>query len=335
MSLSDVRLYGLIALCLVAGEGLLELRAERRGFGTLVGDAMRSGQVVETTVREIGPTEGFPFRNRVIAPDAATRPVIWIGSASYAEDDRYDVDEVFPAQAQQFLADSFGIEATILNASRGGNTAATAERDLRQFGSDWSPDYAVLYHMTNDLHGLARTTSFDPIPEGPASQGWDLLGRLYERTTLYNQLRANFTPEISRHRLLPDTLHPAADSAFLSRVRAFTATAAEVGAQPVLVTFAVRHGEGEPPSPETTRWMLRWNPALSPRGYLATLYEWNELMRHEGAKPENEIIEVSDHVSGRAELFRDPVHFLPDGHAAVGFQLAEGLARIIRADVSR
>ncbi|MEM7417560.1 MAG: GDSL-type esterase/lipase family protein [Gemmatimonadota bacterium] len=334
MKLQHLSLFALIGLVLLAGELALEVRAYRRGFETLLlppPPQMASGGE-EGVASPYGPAEGFPFRSPLLEPAAGEATRIWFASSSYAEDVRYSVPAIFPNVAADLLNDSLGMDVQLLNAAIAGFTVESNTRQLESLGPTWSPDWVVLYQMTNDLHQLADPVRLRVLQTGsatPTESSFDLsafLGRTVERATLFQQLTANVTPRITAYRLLPHEPPEGSGPAFEARIREFLTAARSIGARPILATFAPRATDPADLAPATRTWMLRWNPNQTPDGYLATVLEWNEAIRRVAAEESVPLIDAERALGGRLENYRDFAHFTEDGHQIAARFFAERLA---------
>jgi len=347
MKLRYLSVLGLTALVLVVLEVGLEARAYRRGFGSVLfgegqvrlGDSSASSDL---PARALGPQDGFPFRSRVVPREMDPDVVrIWLGSASHAEDVAVPVLQLFPNRMGALLGES----VQVLNASRAGLTLGGNTRELRDLGPEWRPGFAVLYGLSMDLGTLSRRflaeggRSPDPgegemLEAGPeAGQAESVSGpfrrldQLYEQTTVYAQLKSNLTTLVTRQRVLADSLPDGAIQVFRSSVESFVEAARDVGAEPVLTTFATSHGWEEagalPLAAE--KFMVRYNPYLRPSGWLKAVHDLNEVFRAVAEDMDVALIELEPSLTGRSGLFRDPVHFTVGGHEEVALLLAQGM----------
>lgn len=334
MKIKFLSLFGLIAVCLGGSELLLEARAARRGYDTLLfGAAQTVTSSPGRSMNAYGPTSEFPFRSRIVPRVTAPGTVrIWIASASYAQDLWFPPDRVFPSIAAQLLAESTTRRIEVLNRSEAGLSIPGNLDHLRLDGDAWHPDIIVLYQLTNDLNQLTRSggehtgDGYDPAsnPTSPRA-----LTKLYERTTWFAHLKANVTPKFSGSRLLPGTLSDSADAAFQNRIRTFLNIADSLGAIPVLMTFATRIQHADSLDTSARDWLLRWNPDLSPEGYVRTVSAWNRHIRQIAEQEAVPIIDVESQMRGRSDLFRDFAHFERDGHTELARIVAAALLPLI------
>lgn len=320
MSLRALAIPAVIAVFLILCEIALEARAHQRGFGTLVGTV--ADEIVTKADVERDGERPFPFSGEPLSPStvAASEPIIWVASSSYALG-----DDAFPIVAQADLRSSGLPDALILTEATVGASIPMNARRLRDTGAEWRPDVVVLYQLTNDLHGLAAPDSESP-EDAAAEEGSprraEPLRRIYEQTTLYAQLTANFTPWVSQYRLSPASVPAAADSVFSTRIRGFVELARELGAIPVLGTLATSHELDQAIPRDRRFWMLRWNPHLSPEAYLRTVEMWNELIRQTASELGVQVWDAQGLLGGDAEYFTDLVHLTPEGHRILGEALA-------------
>ena len=344
MKLNYLNLYALIAFFLVAGEVALEVRANHRGYQTLLFGEPSASHTGDTgshvddyldPADEFGPTESFPFRSPVIGTEKPTEAIrVWFASSSYAEDTRFPTPNVFPNAAARTVAEALNRPVQMLNRSRAGYVIPSNIQHLNKSGKQWAPDLVLLYQMTNDLNqlsrpGLSNGPELEPSPVRFSLDLGDFLGRLYEQTTLFEQLSANVTPRLTAHRLLPDSLPRQATVAFRQRVIEFVAAAEASDAKPVLLTFAPRFHDAEKLTTETRYSLLRWNPYLSPEGFIRTLQNWNEAIRNIASEEGIPLIDLERRTKGKSHLYRDFVHLTREGHKEFAAALADGIIEIL------
>ena len=343
MKLRYLTVLGLMALGLVSLEVALEYRAYRRGFASILFGPQRVrftsvAPSFATDAARLGPTDEFPFRSPVLVgtpEDGTVR--IWLGSASHAEDLAVPVQGLFPNRMGEILTEG-GLPTEVLNASRAGLIIAGNTRDLRERGPDWTPDYALLYGMGGDITELSQwfLGGHGPVSNpGQSREDGEALGdvvsgpflrlnELHERTTLYAQLKANITSLITLERVLAQDLPSEAVAVFRDRIHDFLRAAEEVGAVPVLITFATSHSFAaidELPR-DARKYFGRYNPYLSPRGWLKAAREFNEVLRKIAQERGVLLLDLDSRLTDEAHFFRDPVHFTPAGHEEAAAFLA-------------
>ena len=333
MRLRDLTLVLMIAAFLIGGEALLEARAHRRGFDTLAASIVQGPSSRDSdSVPRWGPTPDFPFASERTAESLQPDPdalVVWVSSSSYA----LGGASSFPRFAQDSLRALGFAGAVVLAEATAGRSMSENMAVLRDEAARWKPDVVVLYQLTNELHAFAVPGVADA--SGVASNAGeglfgDALPRLYERTTLYAQLSANFTPWFSQHQLTPSALPASADTLFAQLVRGFIETARNVGARPVLTTLATSHRLGDVVPRDRRFWMLKWNPYYQPDAYLRTVERWNRIIRDAGLGAEVAVLDAAELLAGKPELFVDLVHLTDGGKRVLGGALADEIARVRR-----
>lgn len=322
MSLRHLKVVLWIGAFLVVLELALEVRAARRGWDTLFfGDAAGvSGDPA------VGPTELFPFRSRLLPVDAAGARRIWVASSSYGADLQVPVDEVFP----NLLGAELGAQP--LNASVDGYTIAKNVEVLRAHGPVWRPDVCVLYQMSNDIDwistrlGVADSESIG-AGEADAGAGPGWIARTCEQTTLYKHLKTQLTARLTKARVLRDTLGGEGERRFEASVREFVAVARELGARPVLCTFATSHVRAnlEQLPSEYEHNLLRFNDQLSMRGWLDSIERNNRVLGRVAREEGLVLVDLAGALAGRSEHFRDFWHFRPEGHRIAAATIARVL----------
>ena len=328
---------------LAAGEFALELRASARGFRTLLFGA----PVVAASASdgEFGPSSRFPFRSRV-APrerrDGVTR--IWIASASYAEHVRMPVEGIWPVLLQDEL-EARGLDVEVLNASQAGWELHRSVRTLRELGEAWAPDLVLVYQMSNDLDRIASAlvgravdpeADLDAIPEPPPPPSDLDPTEVARQTTAYELMRSKLGPLVGDLRPQCDGRAPGINAAAAARVearfRGVIACGRELGATPMLVSFATAYPDPmQPLPPEFAAGLKRANSLLSSEGWRRWVRLGDECMRRVAEAEGVPVLEVATALDGRPELFVDQYHFTPEGHQLFAMQLANELEPRLRA----
>ncbi len=340
-----------IACFLLVVELPLEVRAVRRGW-----EALLLGKDVGWATSgdaRFGPSEDFPFRSLIVAAPGAPAPEaesardafrVWTASSSYGADLQLEPELVFPNLLGTLLSER-GRETVTLNCSFDGSTIVQNTTDLRAFGPTWRPHAVVLYQMSNDIDqlsqrgavegatspgaaGAAETASESP-GAGSGANG-NVLQRLVEQTTVYKHLKSIVTARLTKGRVLRDALGPDEVAAFEARLNRFIATARELGAQPVLCTFATSHVRSNlaqlPEEYELN--LLRFNLELSIAGWLDGVERCNAVLEHVAREQGVPLVDLAGPLAGRSELFRDFWHLRAEGHAIAARALAAELIEV-------
>lgn len=321
-----------VALYLVGLEVVLEVRAHRRGWDTLLFGAPRDAQ--DEIESGFGPTEAFPFRSRVVPPAREPGTLrVWVASASYALGGNLPPEEIFAVRLVGDLA-ARGVKAEVLNAGRVAYAIPDSVAALEAGAPLWRPDVAVLYHLSTDVDDLSRRLAGGGGLEAAAgAEGLDWGTRLVELTTLQPLLKEHLGSRVTRWRPLSDDLGTAGAAAFEARVRSFVEVCRRHGIAPVLCTFAVSHDRANPE--DLPPHVFRFNLRVSRRGWHDTIDRWNDLLRRVAAEEGAPLVDVAGALLGRSDRFVDFVHFASAGHGEVSRLLAEALAPLAPADGGR
>ena len=336
-------LFFWIALFLSTVEVGLEYRAHLRGwdsplFGRAASSGERGGGSAPPAAPVYGPTSGFPFRSRIVElekGEGITR--IWIASASYAQDEYQPPTKIFPVRLEEQLT-ALGDSVQVLNASQAGWGIRTNIEMFEDLADAWRPDVAVLYQGSADIGQLIsaylaaeETQSIENDERDlnddatPAQPNWTV--RFVESTTVYSILKGYVSAWIATTRVLSDELPPEAFGVLEKRVEAFIAACRAAGVNPVLSTFATSHHRkdlGNFPSDVTTM-IFKYNLHLSLLGWVDTVEKFNRLMFKMAQKYDVPLIDVDAAFPDDPQLFRDYIHFTPEGHDRVAATIAQGL----------
>jgi hypothetical protein len=327
MSLSLLRIIFWIGLYVSAIEIGLEVRAHYRGFDTLL---LGSFQRVEP---ETAAAEGHPWSDsigagpdgkRVESESASVR--YWIASSSHAEDSYLSREVIFPSVLERLLR-STGIKATVINASHAGMDIEDNTNDLKSRGAQLKPDYVILYQMSSTITSLSKRLLSGSASKTPrdgsnlqnSKKAVDSTVWLVEQTAIYAQLKGHLTSRLTGKRVLSDSLGRSGDAEFDAKIRGFIAATRNIGATPILCTFATSHVRRDLPDfPDSvTTLVFKYNIYLSLTGWVETIERFNNILRHIAAEEGILLIDVEKEIAGRHDYFRDFVHFTPPGHAAV------------------
>lgn len=341
MNLRVVSVYLWVIALLGCAELGLEYRAHLRGWETMMFPMKTASRKSQTaaSVRH-GPTGQFPFRSEIVpkeCPQGTSR--IWIASASHAEDIYLGVEEIFPTQTVKMLGarEQGGRRWDVLNASRAGNLILTNTADLARIGNAWRPNVVVLYQMSIEIVDLSRKhLAGNHATEKKHSEGHDdapliasagVIAKASAGMTTYTSLKANVTPWFAGQRILADELGEEAEREYERRIYGFLQQVRKLKGTPVLCTFATSHGfdySGRLPG-EVRQFMLRYNRYLSTQGWLETIARLNSAIRRIAADEDAILVDCERAMTGRAQYFRDFVHFTPAGHRKVAELLSEKL----------
>lgn len=341
MKLRHLSVIFWIGACLLATELTLEYRAHERGWGTLLLGGMDAEERAEQT--GFGATDAFPFRSAIVpAERRASVARLWFASSSYAQDTRLPVPLVFPNRTAALLTES-GLPTETLNASRNGLVINANRRDLVDYGADWAPDIVLLYQMTNDIDRLGRAmhqsagssapeenATAEPIQPGAGDIAASIQA-VFEESTLYQQIKSNGTARLTAGRQLAKVLDQRADERFEHDLRGFIAAVRELGAEPVLCTFATSHtraNRDEAP-PYIEQFLLRFNLFLSLDAWIDAVERWNGIIVRVGAEESVLVIDLAAVVAGESQHFRDFSHLERSGHELVARAVADALRGVL------
>jgi hypothetical protein len=327
--------WGLFYLFLL--EAGLEVRAHWRGFDTILFGSFQRRDA-EGAGAAMAKSEQGPMLSARRLTDKKPHEVrYWIASSSHAEDSYLARELVFPSRLETLLRES-GLPATVINASHAGMDIVANRIDLETRGAQLKPDVAILYQMSLQISDLSKKLlggrrsdlSWSRRAEGSSAKpqpNWVV--RVFEETSLYAQLKGNVSNRLTSQRVLADSLGSEGEKEFERLVRGFIHAARQVGAEPVLCTFATSHQRGQLPDipRDVLGFMFRYNVYLSVEGWFDTLERFNTIIKQLSAQEQIQLIDLDAELSGHSQYFRDFVHFTPVGHERVARALLTGLAR--------
>jgi hypothetical protein len=338
-----VRAFGAVwwtAAFLLAGTLALEARSCAKGGTSVVfgrGAAPEAGPAAGGD-RAHGPTADFPFVSPVAAREKTPGRVrLWVGAASHAEGYGTTAERTFPNRLPALLRER-GRDLEVLDPeSVPGADLRAAEAELREAAPAWRPDVVLVYHLSNDLNGMIQDLVAGSAPGARAAsaRAWadaagpsTPLARAFSRTFVRRWLRQNVTARVASARLSWDDVEPAADVEFERRLRAVVRAARDLGAEPVLATFAVSlsPAEAEDPPHGVRLWLALSDSRLSARGWSRVVSRWNGVVRRVAAEEGLRLADLDAALGGRSELFSDFVHWTEEGHAAAARVVADALA---------
>ncbi|GAB1723773.1 MAG: hypothetical protein GDA65_18275 [Nitrospira sp. CR1.1] len=323
-SLLRVLVLGLFYLVLI--ESALEIRAHFRGFDTIAFGTFQRQDISDTTA---SPSPQNPKATPASdAPDkkkGETR--YWIASSSHAEDIYLSRELVFPSRLETLLKTT-GQPVTVINASHAGMDIEANRTELATRGVLAQPDVVILYQMSTQITKLSKQLLSGKHPSPPKEQVSNnppsppqasRIAQWYEATSVYALLKGNVSNKLTGQRVLADTLGDRADEEFERQVKEFVNTVRQVGAQPILCTFATSHTRKSLPNvpPEVPDLLFRYNVYLSLPGWFDTITRFNHILKRVANEEHVLVVDIDASVSGHPEYFRDFVHFTPDGHQKV------------------
>ncbi len=345
MTFAHLKLFFWIASLIVLAELGLEVRANQRGWDTMVFGFPAAGQSEPAQGKdnvEFGPTPTFPFRSRII-PEArkSGNHRYWVASSSHAEDIYLPPTMIFPTILERLLREG-GVNASVLNASRAGNDIPRNVDDFRRWGSQWKPDYVILYQMSLTIGSIAkhifseRRSQISPPVDGagPAEKPFSWANRLVEKTTIYSNMKGQLTARVGASRVLANDLGMQGEQEFSAMLLDFIGATRAIGSVPVLTTFATSHTRkhlAEFPQ-EIAMFLFKYSSFLSVEGWVASVERLNTVVKRVATDEGVMLIDVASAVADHPEYFRDFVHFTPAGHEAVARTMRDALMELEREE---
>lgn len=323
-SLLRVLFLGCIYLLLI--ESALEIRAHFRGFDTIAfGTFQRQDVSVTTALSSPQDPRAIPASDTPDKKKGETR--YWIASSSHAEDIYLSREQVFPTLLETRLK-AIGQPITVINASHAGMDIDANRTELAAKGAIAQPDVVILYQMSTEITKLSKQLLSGKQPGTSKGQGSNnpqsppqpsRIAQWYESTSLFALLKGNVSNKLTGQRVLADTLGKRADEEFELHVKEFVYTARQVGAQPILCTFATSHSQRNIPNVpnEVSDLLFRYNVYLSLSGWFDTISRFNHILKRIADEQHIPLVDIDAAVSGHSEYFRDFVHFTPEGHQRV------------------
>jgi hypothetical protein len=201
----------------------------------------------------------------------------------------------------------------------------------------------ILYQMSLEVSALsnqylAGTGSSEPgVPDDRAERddGPDWTVRFVESTTLYALLKSNISARLTRNRVLAERLPDPAIAEFRQHLLDFIAAVRAQGGTPVLCTFATMHDRSDLGhfSANAITSIFRFNVHLSLEGWVDAIERMNAVVLSVAREEGVPAVDIAGEIGGHEELFRDFVHFTPEGHDRVAEILAESLPGAERVGV--
>lgn len=320
-------------------ETALEVRHYRKGFSTLLFGQKESARHLDAGDAASGPTPEFPFRSAVVQVTKPPNSVrLWVASASYAAAVDLPPSASFANQLCRTFSAAHGKPCQTLNNSAAAWTTTENIEQIKRFGARWQPDFVVLYEMSNDIEYYSGKHLDTPrtlwtFDNGIFDSVRAVLQGILERTSLYSHVRHYIGGSVLLSAQLPASLPEKAVGDFRMRLEAFIRECRNIGATPVLLTFAasndVRSMQSMPLDYKFQ--VLRYNGNLSPEGWVHTIDRFNEIIRQVGSENDVIVADVAAHLDRRAEYYKDFFHFTPQGHAAMAALIGSLLSRQVDA----
>ncbi|KZY61036.1 hypothetical protein A3742_03110 [Oleiphilus sp. HI0071] len=324
--------FFLAIVMLMAVEIALEFRHYRLGYNTVFfpkpsamsGSSTSSEQIVSAESSQYGPVENFPFRSLVTRNLEPYRGnVIWVASASHAEHVRYAAKDVFPNRVCEFsaLANCF-----VLNGSKAGFGIDDDIVLLEEYFVKYVPDYVLLYQMSQAIESFQGviTTKTTDIKSSNSILDYSFLRKTFQEFSLYQHLTDYLGGNIKLEGQLKETLPKEYGVEFEKQLIDFITRTRNKGAEPLLSTFSVSHNLDNlklmPKSLKTN--FVRYNSYLSPKGWVNTINQFNDVVRFVSIKEGVGLIDVAAELNGHPEYFVDFVHFNKKGHKHVAMIIA-------------
>lgn len=341
--MAHLKIFLWIAGVIVLVELGLEIRASQRGWDTMIFGfpaAAQSASSQGTDKIEFGPTSTFPFRSRIIPKERSSgNHRYWVASSSHAEDIYLPSTMIFPSILDRLLREG-GVNAAVLNASRAGNDIPGNVDDLRRWGSEWKPDYVILYQMSLTIGSLAKhifskkRSQIAPSSKGssPVEKPFSWANRLVEKTTVYANVKGQLTARIGATRVLANDLGLQGEQEFAAELRDFIGAARAIGSVPVLTTFATSHTRNQLADfpQEIALSLFKYSSVLSVEGWVASVERFNMVVKRVATDEGIMLIDIESAVANHPEYFRDFVHFTPAGHDAVARTMRDALIQLER-----
>lgn len=310
--------------CLLFFECVVEFRQYSRGYDTLIFSPKNTTSVSAPTSGEYGPEPAFPFRSKVIGRTKTPGTLrIWVASASYAEASDIGVEESFANLICMHPSKKL-THCEALNGSKASWSVANNIDQLLSSGPDWRPDYVLLYQASNDIEyysgaPAANQQKAKKLDNGILDALRNKLHSLVEHTSIYSHLRHFVGGSVLLSSQLADQLPPDAIADFRSRLQTFVDTSREIGATPIFATFVARNDESSAHDIPTDLklQLLRYNGKLSPKGWLSSIEQLNDVIRQVGKDNHIVVLDLARRFDRKPEYYKDFFHFTREGHQAL------------------
>ena len=341
MKFNFLAVFLLIAINLIAIELVLEIRATNRGFSGFLLDRLTAAKASGTPQKQ-----KFEFRSKKLDLEKPKNSIrIWMASASYAEDYKRKVEELFPNIMCREVGTSSKKHCQMLNASKAGYSIQNNIDQLKASAKNWSPDYVLLYSMNLDINNLSDrylNPNFDSTENAAAEGGkndhsMDLpldmkIEKTLEQMSIYGHLRTYLGGSVLLSTLLHKDIGSAAKNHFKNTLVEFINAAREIGAVPILISFSTAYNTEnfERMSYKDKLFLVRYNPYLSDQGWVNTVETLNDILRSTAIENDVHYIDLEQNLSGKNQYFTDFVHFTRQGHEFIGELLASEFIKILK-----
>jgi lysophospholipase L1-like esterase len=323
-------------------EAALEFRHYRKGYSTLLFGQKEPARAPDAGDAASGPTPEFPFRSAVVQVAKPANSVrLWVASASYAAAVDLPPSASFANQLCRTFSAANGRPCQTLNNSAAAWTTSENIEQLKRFGAQWQPDFVMLYEMSNDIeyysgkHLDAPSTLWN-FDNGIFDTVRAILQGTVEQTSLYSHVRHYIGGSVLLSAQLPASLPEKAIGDFRTRLETFIRECRNIGATPVLLTFAasndVRSMQSMPLDYKFQ--VLRYNGNLSPEGWVHSIDRLNEIIRQVGRENDVMVADVAAHLDRRPEYYKDFFHFTAQGHDAMASLIGSLLSRQVNATLA-
>jgi len=335
MKVKYLSIFFFITTYLFAIEMAFEYRANKRGHHAYLFKMTRKILDLGSHQNDVTP---YPFRSPVLQINkSAGSNRIWMASASYAEDAKRKIDELFPNIMCKQISLS-GVNCEMLNAARASLTIHDNINQLNNRARAWKLDYAILYSMNLDINILSHkhlapykmASAKDEKINAKIVGNNDLtisqkIEKFVEEMTIYGHLRRYLGGSILLSTLQHDNIGDEASAEFKETLIHFISTCRKIGATPILTTFATRYdiNNYEDMSYDQSLSLMRYNEYLSKKGWVNAVFQFNKIIRETANENNILLIDIEKEISGKQEYFRDFIHFTINGHSVIGQLLAD------------
>jgi len=283
------------------------------------------------------------YRGRDFAADkpaGAIRVIVYGGSAVF--DPEMSGDEDWPHKAGAILKDEFS-SIEVINAGVPGHASFDSAGRLFAEGHLFDPDYVVLYNAWNDIKHFGSDEPLLRIIKPRCK--WDdprlryhnvvdrFLGENFKSYLLLRDYYYISHLRIGKEGIKPEKrvvrrLSENALRQFDLNVRMFADLAANIGAEPVLMTQARLVS---PDNTEKEKESIRYDWTRLSHALLCEAFgQTDEIIRRAAQDKDASLIDASALLTGRPEFFSDHVHLSEKGSGELARLFARRMAQIIK-----